>query len=69
MWKPLRLCEGWCCGGGPLSGKKACRSTCALYSKLVAPLIVASNAADLGSAFLTVCQREDKLVFSTTVFQ
>jgi len=69
VWKPSRLFEGWCCGGGPLSGKKVCRSTCTLSSKLVSPLIVTSDAGGLGSAFLTVCQREDGLVFSTTVFQ
>jgi len=68
-WKPLRLSEGWCCGDGLFSGNKACCSTCALSSKLVAPLIVASDAGGLGSAFLTVCQREDGFVFSTTVFQ
>jgi len=68
-WKPSRLSEGWCCGGGSLSGKKACHNTCAFSSKLVAPLIVASDAGGLGTAFLTVCQREDGLVFSTTVFQ
>jgi len=69
VWKPSRLSESWGCGGAPLSGKKACRSTCALFSKLVAPLIVASDAGSLGSAFLTICQREDGLVFLTTVFQ
>jgi len=63
------LAEGWCCGGGPLSGKKACRSTCTLSSKLVASLIVASDAGGLGSAFLTICLREDGLVFSTTLLQ
>ena len=52
-----------------MSGKKACHRTCALSSKLVALLIVASDAGGLGSAFLTLCQREDGLVFSTTVFQ
>jgi len=68
-WKPSRLSEGWSCGGGLFSRKKACRSTCALSSKLVAPLIVASNAGSLGSALLSVCQREDGFVFATTVFQ
>jgi len=43
--------------------------TCALSSKLVASLMVASDAGGLESAFLTVCQREDGFVFSTTVFQ
>jgi len=32
-------------------------------------VIVASDAGGLGSTFLTVCQREYGLVFSTTVFQ
>jgi len=68
-WKPSRLSETWYHGGGPFSGKKACRSTCALSSKLVTPLIVASDAGGLGSAFLTLCQWEDGFVFSTTVFQ
>ena len=68
MWKHSRLSESLCCGGRPSSGKKACRSTCAISSRLVAPLIVASEAGGLRSAFLTVCQRDDKLVFSTTVF-
>jgi len=69
MWQPWRLSEGWCCGGGPLSGKKACPSASALSSKLVAALIVAGDPGALGSAFLTVCHREDELVFSTTMFQ
>jgi len=54
-WKPSRLSEAWHYGGGSFSGKKACRSTCALSSKLVALLIVASDAGGVGSAFLTIC--------------
>ena len=40
-----------------------------MSSKLVAPLIGASHVGGLGSAFLTVCQKEAGFVFSTTVFQ
>jgi len=69
VWKPSRLSQGWCCGGSPLSGKKVCRCTCALSSRLVAPLMVASDTGGLGSAFLMVWQREDGVVLSTTVFQ
>jgi len=69
VWKPARLSESECCGGRPWSGKKACRSTCTLYSKLVAPLTVVSNTGSLKSAFLTVYESEDGLVLSTTIFQ
>jgi len=69
VWKPSRLSEGSCYSSRTSSGKNTCRNTGALSSKVVAPLIVASEAGSLGSAFLTVCQRDEGLVFSTTVFQ
>ena len=50
----LRLSKGWCCSGGLLSGKNVSRSICALSLKLVATLMIGSDACGLGSAFLTV---------------